>query len=110
MIAGHACLLHQLMHAVCWPQDVKAEALGPRHSTSGLHTIAAEPWLSTVHRDASKGADAGWFWRFKVNSIKVWHPARQQDASSMSTAGRRHICLFCAVGLKLSSLPEYVVA
>ena len=83
MITGHACLFSYLMHAVCWVQDVKAEALGPRHSTSGLHSIAAEPWLSTVQRDASKGAEAGWFWRFKVNSIKVCHPARQQDAMSM---------------------------
>ena len=75
MITGHTCLSSCLMQAVCWLQDVKAEALGPRHSTSGLHTIAAEPWLSTVHRDASKGAEAGWFWRFKVNSIKVHYPA-----------------------------------
>ncbi|CAL5227691.1 g10699 [Coccomyxa viridis] len=52
-------------------QEVKAEALGPRHSTAALSSIAADPWLSIVQKDAGKGAEAGWFWQYKLNSIKV---------------------------------------
>ena len=52
-------------------QEVKAEALGPRHSTAALGSIAADPWLSIVRNDAGKGAEAGWFWQYKLNSIKV---------------------------------------
>jgi hypothetical protein len=56
---------------VSWLQEAKAEAMGPRHSTATLSSVAAEPWLSVVRRDASKGADAGWFWQYKLNSIKA---------------------------------------
>ena len=57
--------------AVVVLQEVKAEALGPRHSTAALSSIAADPWLSIVRNDAGKGAEAGWFWQYKLNSIKV---------------------------------------
>lgn len=54
-------------------QEVKAAALGPRHSTAALSSVAADPWLSIVREDAGKGAEAGWFWQYKLNSIKVHH-------------------------------------
>ena len=52
-------------------QAVKAEALGPRHSTQGLDAVVSEPWASKVRQDASKASDAGWFWQFNVNDVRV---------------------------------------
>ncbi|CAL8462399.1 g1932 [Coccomyxa elongata] len=52
-------------------QAAKAQALGPWHNTAALHTMVAEPWLSSVMEDAAKAKEAGWFWQFKINSVKV---------------------------------------
>ena len=63
--------MHFQFMTVSGLQEVKAEALGPKHSTGRLSSIAADPWLSIVQEDAGKGADAGWFWRYKLKSIQV---------------------------------------
>lgn len=52
-------------------QAAKAEALGPRHSIAALHSTVAEPWMTSVKTDAAKAKEAGWFWQFKINSVKV---------------------------------------
>jgi hypothetical protein len=52
-------------------QAIKGDALGPHHRIDGLQSVAAEPWLSTVMEDAAKSRDFGWFWKYKINSIKV---------------------------------------
>lgn len=52
-------------------QAAKADVLGPRHSTAALQSTIAEPWMSTVKADAAKAQEAGWFWQFTINSVKV---------------------------------------
>ncbi|KAK9906858.1 hypothetical protein WJX75_009282 [Coccomyxa subellipsoidea] len=52
-------------------QAAKADVLGPRHSTAALQSTIAEPWMSTVKADAAKAKEAGWFWQFTINSVKV---------------------------------------
>jgi len=52
-------------------QAAKADALGPRHATDRLSAAAAEPWRSAVARDAAAAANAGWFWVFRLRSLKV---------------------------------------
>lgn len=50
---------------------MKAEALGPRHNVDALDAVVAEPWRGQVVADAAKAEAAGWFWRYRVNAIKV---------------------------------------
>lgn len=56
-------------------QAAKAEALGPHYDTAVLDGIVAEPWASTVKADAAKAQRAGWFWKYKINSVKVQRSA-----------------------------------
>ena len=53
------------------PQAAKAEALGPRHNIGGLDAVLAEPWRSQVAADAARAEAAGWFWRYRTNSLKA---------------------------------------
>ncbi|EIE24067.1 hypothetical protein COCSUDRAFT_65723 [Coccomyxa subellipsoidea C-169] len=64
-------------------QAAKADVLGPRHSTSALQSTIAEPWMSTVKADAAKAQEAGWFWQFTINSVKVL----KVDASNLTENG-----------------------
>ena len=52
-------------------QAAKAEALGPRHNIGGLDAVLAEPWRSQVAADAARAEEAGWFWRYRTNSLKA---------------------------------------
>lgn len=66
-------------------QAAKAQALGPWHNTAALQTTVAEPWLSSVMADAAKAKEAGWFWQFKINSVKV------QSSSSHTCVEPQHL-------------------
>jgi hypothetical protein len=37
----------------------------------GLDAVVAEPWRGQVLADAAKAEEAGWFWRYRINAIKV---------------------------------------
>ena len=61
----------------------KADALGPRHATARLRTAAADPWRAAVERDAAAAKAAGWFWSFKLKSVRV----ERVDASRLRAGG-----------------------
>ncbi|KAK9845219.1 hypothetical protein WJX81_000406 [Elliptochloris bilobata] len=64
-------------------QNAKAEALGPRHNIALLPQVAADPWLSRVIQDAAAAEEAGWFWHYRLDSLKV----ESIDASQLSPIG-----------------------
>jgi hypothetical protein len=45
--------------------------MGPRHVTSGLRSVLAEPLLSTVAREADDAARSGWFWNIRPLKAKA---------------------------------------
>jgi len=61
----------------------KADALGPRHSTSTLAAAAADPWRAAVARDAATAQTSGWFWVFNLKSLRV----DRVDATRLTPAG-----------------------
>lgn len=50
---------------------VKAEAMGPRHRTSRLGDVLAEPMLSAVRVEAQEAARSGWFWTIRPLAARV---------------------------------------
>ena len=52
-------------------QSAKAEALGPRLNTALLSAVAVDPWLSRVTQDAAAAEQAGWFWHYRLDSLKA---------------------------------------
>ena len=74
-------------------QAAKADALGPRHATDRLAAAAAEPWRSAVSRDAAAAADAGWFWVFRLRSLKVdgVAPARPPPGAAAAAVARARL-------------------
>jgi hypothetical protein len=52
-------------------QEIKTEAMGPRHATSRLSTVLAEPALSAVTAEAREAAAAGWFWQIRPLKVRI---------------------------------------
>lgn len=52
-------------------QEAKAAALGPKHDTSRLVGVVAEPWLTVVTQEASAAQESGWFWEYDLKSVSV---------------------------------------
>ena len=51
--------------------DIKAEAMGPRHTTGSLSTILAEPALGAVTMEAREAASSGWFWNIRPLRARI---------------------------------------
>ena len=55
-------------------QEAKAAALGPKHDTSRLSSVVAEPWLTVVTQEATAAQESGWFWEYDLKSVSVSPP------------------------------------
>jgi hypothetical protein len=64
------------------PQAVKSEAMGPRHVTTNIPTIAAGPLVKELIQDAHLGESKGWFWTYRLKSIKASYPPQRPCLSS----------------------------
>ncbi|KAG7666648.1 putative Protein ACCUMULATION AND REPLICATION OF CHLOROPLASTS 6, chloroplastic [Nannochloris sp. 'desiccata'] len=51
--------------------DIKAEAMGPRHTTTRLSTVLAEPMLKAVTTEAREAASSGWFWNIRPLRARI---------------------------------------
>ncbi len=51
--------------------DIKAEAMGPRHTTARLSTVLAEPMLKAVTTEAREAASSGWFWTIRPLRARI---------------------------------------
>jgi len=51
--------------------DIKAEAMGPRHTTTRLSTVLAEPMLKAVTAEAREAASSGWFWNIRPLRARI---------------------------------------
>jgi hypothetical protein len=51
--------------------DIKAEAMGPRHTTTRLSTVLAEPMLKAVTTEAREAASSGWFWTIRPLRTRI---------------------------------------
>lgn len=52
-------------------QNIKAEAMGPRHKTSRLSSVLAEPMLTAVTTEAKEAAASGWFWNIRPLKVRI---------------------------------------
>lgn len=51
--------------------EIKAEAMGPRHNTSRLSMVLADPMLKAVTSEAKEASKSGWFWNIRPLKVKV---------------------------------------
>ena len=51
--------------------SIKAEAMGPRHTTARLSTVLAEPMLKAVTAEAREAALSGWFWNIRPLRARI---------------------------------------
>ena len=58
-------------HGMWRLQEAKASALGPKHDTSRLASVVAEPWLTVVTQEATAAQESGWFWEYDLKSVSV---------------------------------------
>lgn len=65
-----------------WLQ-VKAEAMGPRHVTSGLTDVLVDPMLKAVESEAKEAKASGWFWNIRLLRLKI----ESLDGSRLSPGG-----------------------
>ena len=52
-------------------QSAKTAALGPRRELDALPEILTDPMLSRFQSEAAQAEETGWFWKYKVSSVKV---------------------------------------
>lgn len=52
-------------------QAVKADAMGPRHTTLNIKTVAKGKLEKELFHSARLAESSGWFYKFQVKSIKV---------------------------------------
>jgi len=52
-------------------QSAKTAALGPRRDIEALPDILTDPMLSRFQSEAAQAEETGWFWKYKVSSVKV---------------------------------------
>jgi hypothetical protein len=48
-------------------QAAKELAMGPRHDESLLSGVVAEPYLTTVQKDAANSRRSGWFYTYRLS-------------------------------------------
>jgi hypothetical protein len=66
--------------------DVKADAMGPRHTMQQLSSILADPMLSAVTSEAKEASRSGWFWNIRPQKVRIEDVANQQDGSVLVIA------------------------
>lgn len=66
--------------------DIKADAMGPRHTMQQLSSILADPMLSAVTSEAKEASRSGWFWNIRPQKVRVEDVANQQDGSVLVIA------------------------
>lgn len=64
--------------------EIKAQAMGPRHSTARLDSVLTDPMLHAVTTEAIEAAKSGWFWNIRPLKVRI------ESMSSERTMGEEN--------------------
>ncbi|DBB13664.1 TPA: hypothetical protein ACH3X3_000683 [Trebouxia sp. C0006] len=65
-------------------QNAKTAALGPRRELDALPDILTDPMLSRFQSEAAQAEETGWFWKYKVSSVKVHDVSAVDDDGAVT--------------------------